>query len=383
MIIPYGKQSIDEKDIEAVVEVLNSDFLTQGPKVSEFEKQFCETFGMRYALAVNNGTSALHLAYLALGVGPGYYVITTPNTFAATANAVLMCGGDVLLADIDSQTLNIDLNSVERLIQNNPAKKIVGLAIVDFAGKVFDLEEARTFCNKYNLWLLEDACHAVGGFFTDSKGQKYFSGNSPYTDASVFSFHPVKHVTTGEGGMITTSREDLYEKMKLLRTHGVEKNRSKLCFKDEPEWYYEVLELGYNYRITDLQCALGISQLSKWRSNLKRRREIAKKYHENLGEFIFHQYDEGHAYHLFVINHPDRNRLYQYLKNEGIYCQVHYIPLYRQPLYFRKNPEFLGQEELMFPRMEKYYSGCLSLPMFHGMTDSQQDKVIETILNFE
>ncbi|HXA02859.1 MAG TPA: aminotransferase class I/II-fold pyridoxal phosphate-dependent enzyme, partial [Cytophagaceae bacterium] len=241
--IPYGRQHITDEDIEAVVKVLKSDFLTQGPAIGKFEKEFAEYIGCKYAIAVANGTAALHLSALALGVNEKSRVITTPITFAASANCILYCGGEIFFADIDPETALLDLNKVEEILQKNPGT-YQGIIPVDLAGYPIDLERLKVICEKHNLWIIEDACHAPGAYFTDSKGVKQKCGNCAYADLAIFSFHPVKHIATGEGGMITTNRKDLYDRLLLLRTHGITRDPA-LMEKNDGGWYMEMQELGY------------------------------------------------------------------------------------------------------------------------------------------
>jgi dTDP-4-amino-4,6-dideoxygalactose transaminase len=272
-VIPYGRQSITKEDIEAVVETLAADFLTQGPKVKEFEDKFALYTGVKYAVAVNNATSGLHLSVLALGLKKGERVITTPITFASTANCVRFCGGEVWFADIDPHTYLLDLESVRELIESKPKGFFKGIIPVDFAGLPVNLEKFRILADKHNLWLVEDACHAPGGHFTNSKNEIQKCGNGNYADIAVFSFHPVKHIACGEGGMITTNSKELYKKLLSLRTHGISKEGMS---KNDGGWYYEIKELGYNYRLTDIQSALGITQLEKNKEGVKRRNENLK-----------------------------------------------------------------------------------------------------------
>jgi dTDP-4-amino-4,6-dideoxygalactose transaminase len=260
--IPYGKQHITDEDVEAVIEALRSDYLTQGPKIAEFENAFAKYIGCKYAVAVSNGTAALHLAVMALGVNAHSNVITTPITFAASANCVRYCGGNVWFADIDADTFLLDIYKVEELIKSKPSGFFSGIIPVDFAGYAVDLEQYRLLADKYNLWIIEDACHAPGGYFIDSNKGKQYCGNGKFADASVFSFHPVKHIACGEGGMVTTNNEALYEQLILLRTHGITKNPA-LLHENHGGWYYEMQALGYNYRLTDFQAALGASQLMR------------------------------------------------------------------------------------------------------------------------
>lgn len=378
--IPYGRQYISDEDIQIVIETLKSDFLTQGPKVKEFEDTFATYIGCKYAVAVANGTAALHLCTLALGVHPGNKVITTPITFAASANCVRYTGGDVEFVDIDPETYLIDINKVKQLLESAPKGTYKGIIPVDFAGRALNLEELKKLAIDYDLWIIEDACHALAGYFIDSKGQKHLCGNGEYAELSIFSFHPVKHIATGEGGMITTNNEDLYRKLLLYRTHGITKDQD-LLVENHGGWYYEMQELGFNYRITDFQAALGISQLKRADEGLNRRREIAAKYEKSFRnkKFIFGQSGDvlGHAYHLYIIEVEDRKGLYDYLREHNIFSQVHYIPVHLMP-YYRQ----FGWKNGDMPFAENYYKHCLSLPMFPTLSDEEQDYVIKTILNF-
>jgi UDP-4-amino-4,6-dideoxy-N-acetyl-beta-L-altrosamine transaminase len=378
--IPYGRQHITDEDIQAVTEVLRSDFLTQGPKIAEFETAFAGYVGAKYAVAVANGTAALHLCTLALDVNKNTNVITTPITFAASANCVCYCGGNIHFADIDDATFTLDINKVEALIQSKPKGFFSGIIPVDFAGYPANMEAFRKLANEHGLWLIEDACHAPGGYFTDSKKQKQHCGNGNFADLAIFSFHPVKHIACGEGGMITTNDETLYKKLLLLRTHGITKDPA-LLHENHGGWYYEMQDLGYNYRLTDFQAALGISQLSRAGAGLNRRREIAEKYDaafKNEPKILGQSgVVEGHAYHLYVIRVADRLGLYEHLRKEQIFAQVHYIPVHTFPYY-----QTLGWKPGDFPVAEKYYSECLSLPMFATLTEVQQDYVIQKIIEF-
>ena len=391
-IIPYGKQFISEYDIEAVINALNGDYLTQGPTILEFEKKFSNYIGSKYSIAVSNGTAALHLCALALGVKKGDKVITAPITFAASANCIRYCEGDVVFSDIDPETYLIDLEKVEELLVKNPKGTFKGIIPVNFAGRAVDLEKLREIANKYELWILEDACHAPGGYFTDSKKVKQNCGNGFYADLAIFSFHPVKHIATGEGGMITTSDEILYNNLLELRTHGITKSPSKFTNSIDfacgvegeisyPGWYMEMQNLGFNYRITDFQAALGLSQLSRANEGLERRKQIAKKYNQAFqGEsFIKGQscFIDGHAYHLYILEVENRLGLYNYLKQNNIFAQVHYIPCHLMPYYKEK-----GWKEGDFPKSENYYKFCLSIPMFPSITDEDVDFVIKTIKSF-
>ena len=379
--IPYGRQNITEEDIEAVVETLKSDYLTQGPKIAEFERTFAGYVGAKYAVAVNNATVGLHLAARALGVKLGDKVIVTPMTFAASANCIRYCGGEVVFCDIDSDTYLMDIRKLKLLLGSYPKGTFKGLVPVDFAGYPHDMEKFRKIADEYGLWILEDACHAPGGYFVDSKGVKQCCGNGVFSDVGVFSFHPVKHIATGEGGMVTTNDKILYEKLILLRTHGI--TRNPLYFhENHGGWYYEMQELGYNYRLTDFQAALGISQLKRADIGLKRRQVIANRYDEAFRNVAgikmpYRTGDMLHAFHLYVIQVKDRLGLYNDLRENKIYAQVHYVPVHLQP-YYRELGSRLGD----CPVAEEYYKHCLSLPMYPTLTDEEQEFVIQKVLEF-
>lgn len=377
--IPYGRQHITEEDLQAVITTLTSDFLTQGPAIADFEKKFAEYTGAKYAVAVSNGTAALHLCALALGVDENTNVITTPITFAASANCIKYCGGNVTFADINIENATIDLEKVKEILASAPKGTYQGIIPVDFAGYPVNMEEVRKLADEYGLWVIEDACHAPGGFFIDSKGEKQFCGNGKYADLAIFSFHPVKHIACGEGGMITTNSKELYDKLILLRTHGITKDPA-LMEENHGGWYYEMQELGYNYRLTDFQAALGSSQLSRADKGLERRRAIAKKYDEafagtHIQPLIPHA-QNGHAYHLYVIESEDRKGLYDHLRNANIFAQVHYIPVHTLPYYQKQ-----GYKKGDFPIAEAYYQQCLSLPMYPTITDDELDYVISKVLS--
>lgn len=385
-LIPYGKQHITQEDTDAVIEALRSDFLTQGPTVAEFERNFATYIGSKYAIAVANGTAALHLCALALDVTSHTRVITTPITFAASANCILYCGGQINFADIDPTSGTMDINQVHKMLLTKPKGYYQGIIPVDFAGYAVNLEEFRNLADEFGLWIIEDACHAPGGHFTDSKKIQQHCGNGKFADASIFSFHPVKHIATGEGGMITTNSERLYTKLLKLRSHGITKDPLQLQ-QNQGGWYYEMQELGFNYRIPDILCALGLSQLKKADERLTRRKLIAKKYDEAFksNEFIqpltqvqtLAANGVSHAYHLYVIRTRERLKLYNYLKENNIFPQVHYIPVYQMP-YYREH----GYHDVCCPQAELYYNECLSLPMYPTLTDSEQDFVIDTINKF-
>lgn len=376
--IPYGHQHITYEDIQAVIETLKSDYLTQGPKIIEFEQAFARYVGAKYAVAVSNATAGLHLAATALQVRSGDKVIVTPITFAASANCIRYCNGMVVFCDIDPDTYLMDIKKLRRLLETNPPSTFKGIVPVDFAGYPHQMEEFRQLADEYGLWILEDACHAPGGYFIDSNGEKQFCGNGKFADVTVFSFHPVKHIATGEGGMVTTNDKELFDRLSLLRTHGITKNPACL-HENHGGWYYEMQELGYNYRLTDFQAALGLSQLKRADEGLKRRQKIAVRYNEAFKRIAdiqtpYASPDVFHAYHLYIIQVPDRLDLYNYLHENGIYAQVHYIPLHLMP-YYREQ----GNKPGDLPVAEKYYSRCLSLPMFPTLTDEEQEYVIKKI----
>jgi UDP-4-amino-4,6-dideoxy-N-acetyl-beta-L-altrosamine transaminase len=375
--IPYGRQSITQEDIDAVVKTLSEDFLTQGPKVKEFEDAFANYVGATYAVAVNNATSGLHLAVLALGLKPGDRVITTPITFAASANCVRFAQGEVWFADIDSETYLLSIESVKKLIESKPKGFFKGIIPVDFAGLPVDLEAFKRLATKHDLWIIEDSCHAPGGYFTDSNGAKQLCGNGNYADIGVFSFHPVKHIACGEGGMVTTNSEELYKKLSLLRSHGITKDNMA---EDHGGWFYEMQELGYNYRLTDIQSALGITQLAKNERGVLRRNEIASRYKSAFRNSVKYQdLPDGffNAHHLFIIEVANRKGLYDFLKENGIYAQIHYIPIHTLP-YYQK----IGYGNADLSNAESYYAKCISLPMYPTLTNQEQDYVIEKTQSF-
>ncbi len=437
--IPYGKQNITQSDIDAVTEVLKSDYLTQGPKIAEFEEAFAQYVGSKYAVAVSSGTAALHLCTMVLGVKPGDKVITTPITFAASANCVRYCGGEVVFADIDPQSYLLDIDKIRELLQATPKGTYRGIIPVDFAGRAVDMEAFRKLADEHDLWIIEDACHAPGGSFIDSHGKEQKCGNGNYADLAIFSFHPVKHIAAGEGGMITTNNKALYEKLLMLRTHGITRDpdsfqnslelaagHSQFAIRnspttnhepqttnhekrttnhDYPSWYMEMQSLGYNYRLTDIQAALGLSQLQRAEEGLNRRREIAARYYEafkdipqitdfNLdairnSQFANHEQrttnneprttnsEKSHAFHLYIIETQDRLALYNYLREHQIFAQIHYIPCHLMP-YYRQ----FGWKEGDMPKAEQYYKACISLPMYPTLTVDEQAFVIQTIKDY-
>jgi UDP-4-amino-4,6-dideoxy-N-acetyl-beta-L-altrosamine transaminase len=371
-LLPYGHQWIDEKDIRAVSEVLRSDWITQGPKVAEFEEKFARYVGAKYAVAVNSGTAALHAACFAAKINKDDEAITTPITFVASANCVLYQGGTPVFADIDENTLNIDLGEIKKKI----TRKSKALIPVDFTGLPVDLEKILQIAKDNDLIIIEDASHALGATY---KGRKIGS----ISDMTIFSFHPVKHITTGEGGMITTNNKEYYERLKLFRTHGITKDKDKLLKYDGP-WYYEMQELGYNYRLTDFQCALGLNQLKKIDKIISRRREIVKKYNSEFKNMLeikipqINPVDSNPAWHIYIIQlnlkrlKVGRREIFEALRAENIGVNVHYIPVHLQLYYQKKFGYHLGD----FPRAENYYSRAITLPVFPKMTDKDVDDVI-------
>ena len=376
MNIPYGRQTIGKADIEAVASVLNSEFLTTGPKVAEFEEKFALFVGAKYAVAVSNGTAALHLACLAAGLKNGDELITSPMTFAASANCALYCGAKPVFVDIKAENGLID----ERLIEKKITPKTKIVIPVHYTGLPCDMKQIHAIAKKHNIIIIEDASHALGSRY---KGTKI--GDCKYSDMAIFSFHPVKHITTGEGGMITTNSKDFYEKLLRQRTHGITKDPDKLLNKNEGSWFYEMQEFGFNYRLTDFQCALGISQLNKVKSFIKKRVEIAKTYDKEFSktdgvEIIKPPEGYKNAHHLYIIKVKDRKtrlNLFNYLKEQGLLCQVHYIPVYWHP-YYQK----LGFKKGICPKAEEFYEKIISIPMYPSLKNKEQKKVIKIINDF-
>jgi UDP-4-amino-4,6-dideoxy-N-acetyl-beta-L-altrosamine transaminase len=378
--IPYGRHNITDDDIKEVVKVLKSDWLTQGPNIKLFEDAFASYVGAKYAIAVSNGTAALHLNALALDVKPGDKVITTPITFVASANCIRYCGGEVVFADIDPETYLLDIESVRRILVKDYKKEIRGIIPVNFAGRVVDMEAYRELANEFGCWIIEDACHSPGGYFYNKSGEKILSGSGKYADLSIFSFHPVKHIAAGEGGMITTNDEKLYNILLNLRTHGIQQDPSKK-HEDHGLWYYEMQTLGFNYRLTDFQAALGLSQLNRADDGLKRRIEIANRYTKAFSDLSYIKHFsgniEGHAYHLYILQVENRKELFNYLRENNIFAQVHYIPAHLMP-YYKDFGWRLGD----MPFAENYYERCISIPIFPSLLNEEQDFVINTIKQF-
>lgn len=379
--IPYGKQNIVQEDIQAVIQVLQSDYLTTGPKVKEFEERFATYIGARYAVAVANGTAALHLCALSLNVNENSKVITSPITFAASANCIRYCGGQVEFCDIVPDTILLDIDKVRAKLEASPLGTYQGIIPVDFAGYPIDMQAFRDLADEYNLWIIEDACHAPGGTFRDSAGTIQRCGNGQYADLAIFSFHPVKHIACGEGGMVTTNDEKLYKKLLQLRSHGMVYQGNPDLIENHGGWYMELQELGYNYRMPDILCALGISQLSRAEENISRRREIALRYDVAFQYTTIKMYRPSnnveHAYHLYVIGVNNRKELYDALRTVGIYAQIHYIPLHIMPYYKQ-----LSNNKESHPVAEAYYESCISLPIYPTLTDEEQEFVIEKVLKY-
>jgi UDP-4-amino-4,6-dideoxy-N-acetyl-beta-L-altrosamine transaminase len=371
-MIFYGKQSINQDDINAVVDVLKSDLLAQGPKIEEFEKKLATYCDVKYVKAICNGTAALHLAYLAIGLKKDDIVWTVPNTFVATANAALYCGASVDFVDINPKTYNMSIECLsEKLIQAKKDNKLPKLVVpVHFAGQSCEMKEIWQLAQEYGFKVIEDACHALGAEYRGEYGYKKV-GCCEYSDMAVFSFHPVKMITTGEGGAITTNNKQLDEKIELLRSHGITKDKTKFINVSDGDWHYEQQILGFNYRLTDIQAALGISQLKRLDNFVAKRREIAKRYCEELDDNIlpYQHKDTNSSWHLFVIQIENRKVVYEHLKTKDIVTQVHYIPVTQQPFYNKK----------ALKNSENYYQKCLSLPIYPDLTKEQQNKIIENL----
>lgn len=358
---PYGRQSLDLSDYLAVLLTLKSDFLTCGPKVKEFEQSICDYTGAKYCVAVANGTAALHVAMLALGLKQGDEAITSPITFLASSNCALFTGAKVKFADIDPETANINPDEIEKQITNK-TKVIIP---VHFAGQSCDMTRIQEIAKKHNLFIVEDAAHAIG---SDYKGTKV--GSCKYSDMTIFSFHPVKTITTGEGGAITTNKKELYEKLIAYRAHGMHKDG-----KMKMTWEYEMRELGYNYRLTDIQASLGISQMKKLEKFKKRRREIVDYYNKNLGLPHLIEKDFSNAcFHLYPVMVRNREEFYNNAKEIGLNLQVHYIPVHTQPYYMA-----LGFKEGDYPNAEIYYKRCISLPLYPSLTNNDLKEIVDRV----
>jgi len=376
-MIPYGKQEITEEDIAAVVDVLKSDFITQGPQISLFEDSVTEYTNAKYGVATNSATSALHIACLALNLGEGDYLWTSPITFVASANCGLYCGAKIDFVDIDPKTYNLSPYALEeKLIRAEKENKLPKIVIpVHFAGQSCDMDRIYQLSQRYGFKIIEDASHAIGGKYKEQP-----IGNCKYSDITVFSFHPVKIITTGEGGMAVTNSSMLAEKMKLLRSHGVTRNQDLMTNESEGVWYYQQIDLGYNYRMTDIQAALGTSQMQRLDNYIKQRQAIANEYNEKLlGYPIIRQLecdDTYSAYHLYVVGvkAQKHRKIFHQLRDSGIGVNLHYIPVYRQPYYDK-----FDYKRDEYPNSEMFYSKAISLPIHPALTSSEQGKVISIL----
>jgi len=375
-MIPYGRQDISAEDLKAVQDVLTSDFLTQGPKINEFEKALEDFTGAKFAIAMNSATSALHISCLALGVGKGDIVWTSPITFVASANCALYCEAEVDFVDIDEKTYNLSVEKLEQKLklakaQNKLPKVVIP---VHLAGQSCDMEAIYKLSKEYGFSLIEDASHAVGGSYKDQP-----IGNCRFSDITIFSFHPVKIVTTAEGGAALTNNESLKNRLHLLRSHGITRDQSVMKHKSHGPWYYEQVDLGFNYRMTDVHAALGVSQMKKLKTFIEARHKVANRYFESLKGLPlilpYQSKDTYSAYHLFIVKLQDGLKkshleVFQNLRNEGVGVNLHYIPVYFQPYY-----ENLGFKKGLCPNAEAYYSKAISIPMYSSLSSDDQDRV--------
>ena len=379
--IPYGRQDISQADIQAVSDVLQSDWLTQGPTIEQFEQKVAEYCGAKYAVAVNSATSALHIACMVTGLGPDDRLWTSPNTFVASANCGRYCRATVDFVDIDIHTYNMSIDKLEqKLIIAKKQGKLPKVVIpVHFSGQSCEMDRIEILAEQYGFTVIEDASHAIGGCYQDER-----VGSCAYSDMTVFSFHPVKIVTTAEGGMVLTNKEELYEKLIQLRSHGITRNPELMTEEGHGPWYYQQIDLGYNYRMTDLQAALGLSQMNRLDEFVTRRQAIAKKYNEELQGLPivlpWQHPDTYSAYHLYVIClkkdkvEKTHKQVFEELRQAGIGVNLHYIPVHTQPYY-----QQLGFDWGDFPISEFYYSAAISIPMYSAMTQTQQNDVIHAI----
>jgi len=380
-VIPYGRQHISQEDVDAVVEVLTSDFLTQGPKVPAFEQAVAGYCGVRHAVAVNSATSALHIACLALGLGVGDWLWTSPITFVASANCGLYCGAQVDFVDIDPNTYNLCPRALERkLVDAEKAGRLPKVLVaVHLCGQPCDMAAIAALAKKYGFKVIEDASHAIGGRYRDEP-----IGSCTYSDITVFSFHPVKIITTAEGGMAVTNSADLAHRMGLLRSHGITRDPTQMTHTPDGAWYYQQIELGFNYRLTDIQAALGLSQMTHLDEYVARRHAIAKRYENLLCDLpvrLPYQDPQGYSgLHLYVIRLlPDQitvnhKHVFDSLRQQGIGVNLHYIPVYSQPYFQKLHPAYEA-----CPEAESYYAQAISLPMYASLTDAQQDRVVEAL----
>lgn len=381
-MIPYGRQDISEADIQAVVEVLKSDFLTQGPVVPAFEKAVADYCLAKFAFAVNSATSALHIACLSLGVGKGDLVWTSPITFVASANCALYCGAEVDFVDIDAATYNMSVSVLEeKLILADKRGRLPKVVIpVHLAGQSCEMDKIYALSLKYGFKIIEDASHAIGGKYKEKP-----IGGCQYSDITVFSFHPVKIITTGEGGMCLTNNPQLAASLNRYRSHGIVRHPSEMTQASDGPWYYQQIELGYNYRMTDIQAALGLSQMKRLDEFVAIRHTLAERYYELLKEdwleLPFQHPDSFSSLHLYIVRVKEHNKyishlqLFERLRNAGILANLHYIPVYRHPYYMK-----LGYKKTDFPAAEAYYKEAISIPIYSSLSFAEQDEVIERII---
>ena len=380
-MIPYGRQDITSEDIDSVIQVLKSDFIAQGPAVTQFERAVSEYCGANYAVAVNSATSALHLACLALGIGKGDWLWTSPNTFVASANCGLYCNANIGFVDIDSRTYNMSVESLsQKLIKAEKEGKLPKIVIpVHFAGQSCEMSEIHKLSMKYGFRIIEDASHAIGGKYRNEA-----IGNCRYSDISIFSFHPVKIITTAEGGMVMTNKPELADKVQRLRSHGITREPEKMDKEPDGAWYYQQIELGYNYRMTDIQAALGYSQLNRLDHYVEQRHKIKQYYDNKLSALPitlpWQHPDNYSSLHLYPIQinkekaGKNRKQVFDIMRNAGIGVNVHYIPVHLQPYYKQ-----LGFSMGDFPNAEAYYEQAISLPMFPALTEVDQTRVIDIL----
>ena len=380
-MIPYGRQEITQEDIDAVVEVLESDFLTQGPRVPEFENTVATHVSAKFGVAVNSATSALHVACAALGLGEGDWLWTSPVTFVASANCGLYCGAKVDFVDIDPRTYNLCPDALERKLEQAREQDRLPKVVVPvhLCGQPCDMERIKALSERYGFRIVEDASHAIGG-----KYQGEFIGGGRYSDITVFSFHPVKIVTTAEGGMAVTNDAELSQRMEMLRSHGITRDRARMTHEPDGPWYYQQVELGFNYRMTELQAALGLSQMTRLDDFVKRRHELARRYDEMLADLpVLTPWQHPDSYsglHLYVIRlklteiRVSHREVFESLRNQGIGVNLHYIPVHTQPFY-----EAMGFATDDFPESMRYYNEAISIPMYHGLTFEQQDTVVAAL----
>lgn len=379
--IPYGRQDVSEQDIQAVINVLKSDFLTQGPCIPEFETSVAKYVNVKHAIAVNSATSALHIACMALGLKKGDWLWTSPNTFVASANCARYCDANVSFVDIDPSTYNMSVSSLEtKLIEAEKENKLPKIIVpVAFAGQSCDMEAIYKLSKKYGFYIIEDASHAIGGSYKNHK-----IGSCEFADITILSFHPVKIITTAEGGMALTNNDILAEKMSSLRSHGITRDVHKMTHVTDGAWYYQQIELGYNYRMTELQAALGISQLKRIDEFVLKRHSLAKSYNKALETVDIslpiqdqNCYSSFHLYPILVKDAAKRTALFVHLRSKGIGVNVHYIPVHMQPYY-----QELGHKKGDYPLAEDYYARTISIPMFSTLTSEEQQYVIESIKEF-